>query len=57
MLRQAVPSDQPNRERSPTIFFGTILVGVSIGAFIPGLFGREIVGHLETFTEAVPEPA
>ena len=42
---------------SPTIFFGTILVFVSIGAFIPVLFGRETVGQLETFTEAVPEPA
>jgi MFS transporter, putative metabolite:H+ symporter len=42
---------------SPTIFFGTILVVVSIGAFIPVLFGRETVGQLETFTEAVAEPA
>jgi MFS transporter, putative metabolite:H+ symporter len=40
---------------SPTIFFGTILGVVSIGAFIPLLFGRETVGQLETFTEAVPE--
>ena len=42
---------------SPTVFFGTILVIVSIGAFIPLLFGRETVGQLETFTEAVPELA
>jgi MFS family permease len=42
---------------SPTIFFGTILVVVAVGAFIPVLFGRETVGQLETFTEAVPEPA
>jgi MFS family permease len=42
---------------SPTVFFGTILVIVSIGAFIPLLFGRETVGQLETFTETVPEPA
>ena len=42
---------------SPTVFFGTILVIVSIGAFIPVLFGRETVGQLETFTEAVPELA
>jgi MFS transporter, putative metabolite:H+ symporter len=42
---------------SPTIFFGTILVFVSIGAFIPVLFGRETIGQLETFTAAVPEPA
>jgi hypothetical protein len=33
------------------------LVVVSIGAFIPLLFGRETVGQLETFTEAVLEPA
>jgi hypothetical protein len=36
---------------SPTIFFGTILVVVAIGAFIPVLFGRETVGQLETVTE------
>jgi putative MFS transporter len=41
---------------SPIIFFGTILVVVSIGAFIPLLFGRETVGQLEEITEAVPEP-
>jgi MFS family permease len=39
---------------SPTIFFGTILGVVAIGAFIPVLFGRETVGQLETVTEAVP---
>jgi MFS transporter, putative metabolite:H+ symporter len=42
---------------SPTIFFGTILVVVSIGAFIPVLFGRETVGQLETVTEGVAAPA
>jgi MFS transporter, putative metabolite:H+ symporter len=42
---------------SSTIFFGTILAFVSIGAFIPLLFGRETVGQLETFTETVPELA
>lgn len=42
---------------SPTIFFGTILVVASIGAAIPLLFGSETVGQLETFTEAVSEPA
>jgi putative MFS transporter len=42
---------------SPTIFFGTILVVVSIGAFIPLLFGRETVGQLETVTEGAPAPA
>jgi MFS transporter, putative metabolite:H+ symporter len=39
---------------SPTIFFGTILVVVAIGAFIPLAFGRETVGQLETVTEGVP---
>lgn len=42
---------------SPTIFFGTILVVVTIGAFIPVLFGRETVGQLETVTEGAPAPA
>jgi MFS family permease len=36
---------------SPTIFFGTILIVVAIGAFIPLLFGRETIGQLETITE------
>ena len=40
---------------SPTIYFGTILVIVSIGAFIPLVFGRETVGQLESVTETVPE--
>jgi hypothetical protein len=39
---------------SPAIFFGTILVVVTIGAFIPLVFGRETVGQLETVTEGVP---
>jgi MFS family permease len=42
---------------SATIFFGTILVVVTIGAFIPLLFGRETVGQLETVTEGAPAPA
>ena len=42
---------------SPTIFFGTILVVVTDGAFIPLLFGRETVGQLETVTEGAPAPA
>src|SRR5208282_1270289 len=33
---------------SPTIFFGTILGVVAVGAFIPVLFGKETVGQLET---------
>jgi MFS family permease len=39
---------------SATIFFGTIFVIVSIGAFIPLVFGRETVGQLETVTEGEP---
>jgi MFS transporter, putative metabolite:H+ symporter len=39
---------------SATIFFGTILVVVALGAFIPVLFGKETVGQLETVTETVP---
>jgi MFS family permease len=42
---------------SATIFFGTILVVVAIGAFIPLGLGRETVGQLETVTELVPELA
>jgi MFS family permease len=42
---------------SATIFFGTILVVVTVGAFIPLLFGRETVGQLETVTEGAPAPA
>jgi len=42
---------------SATIFFGTILVVVTIGAFIPLLCGRETVGQLETVTEGSPAPA
>jgi hypothetical protein len=39
---------------SPTIFFGTILVVVGVGAFIPVVFGRETVGQLETVSENLP---
>jgi MFS family permease len=42
---------------SPTIFFGTLAVVASIGAFVPVLFGKETVGQLETVTEPVPELA
>jgi len=42
---------------SPLIFFGTLAIVASIGAFVPVLFGRETVGQLETVTERVPEPA
>ncbi|HWD57024.1 MAG TPA: MFS transporter [Stellaceae bacterium] len=40
---------------SAVIFFGTIFIVVSIGAFIPILFGRETVGQLEVVTEAEPQ--
>jgi MFS family permease len=42
---------------SPIAFFGTIVIIVSIGAFIPLLFGKETVGQLEAVTELVPEYA
>jgi MFS transporter, putative metabolite:H+ symporter len=45
---------------SPVVFFGTIVVIVACGAFIPLLFGKETVGQLERVTEgagAQPIPA
>jgi hypothetical protein len=42
---------------SPTIFFGTIVIVVSVGAFIPILFGRETVGQLEVIAAEAAEPA
>jgi MFS transporter, putative metabolite:H+ symporter len=36
---------------SPVAFFGTIVVIVACGAFIPLLFGKETVGQLERVTE------
>ena len=42
---------------SPSIFFGTMMAMVLIGACIPFALGRETVGNLETFTEALPQPA
>jgi putative MFS transporter len=39
---------------SATIFSGTILAVVALGAFIPVLFGKETVGQLETVSETVP---
>ncbi len=42
---------------SPVIFFGTMVVVVAVGACIPLMFGRETLGNLETFTEALPELA
>jgi len=37
---------------SPTVFFGTIMVVVAVGACVPLLFGKETVGQLELVTEA-----
>ena len=42
---------------SPTVFFGTILAVVAVGACIPLLFGKETVGQLELVTQASEEPA
>src|SRR6516165_2093091 len=42
---------------SPTIFFGTILVVVTIGAFTPLLFCRQTLRQLEPITEGAPAPA
>ena len=42
---------------SPMIFFGTLAIVASIGAFVPVLFGKETVGQLETVTEGIPELA
>jgi putative MFS transporter len=42
---------------SPTVFFGTIMVVVAVGACVPVLFGKETVGQLELVTEASEEPA
>jgi MFS family permease len=36
---------------SAPVFFGSLLVFATIGAFIPVLFGRETMGQLETVTE------
>ncbi len=42
---------------SPTIFFGTIVIVVSVGAFIPILFDRETVGQLEIIAAEAAQPA
>jgi len=42
---------------SPTIYFGTLLVVVALGAFVPVVFGKETVGQLEAVAEEVPTPA
>jgi len=42
---------------SPTVFFGTIMVVVAIGACVPLLLGRETIGQLELVSEGAEEPA
>jgi putative MFS transporter len=42
---------------SAPIFFGTIVVVALLGAFVPLLFGKEIVGHLEMVADLSPEYA
>ena len=42
---------------SPGIFFGTMVAVVAVGACVPLVFGRETIGNLEAFTEAIPELA
>jgi hypothetical protein len=49
-----VPYVMVSHTASPTIFFGTMIVMVLIGACIPFALGRETLGNLENFTEAVP---
>ena len=52
-----VPFVMVSHTASPLIFFGTMIVMVVVGACIPFALGRETVGNLETFTEALPELA
>jgi hypothetical protein len=52
-----VPYVMVSHTASPTIFFGTMLVMVGIGACIPFALGRETVGNLETFTEGLASSA
>jgi len=42
---------------SPTVFFGTIMLVVAVGACVPVLFSKETVGQLELVTETAAEPA
>jgi MFS family permease len=42
---------------NPTVFFGSIMVVVALGACVPLLFGKETVGQLELVTERREEPA
>jgi MFS family permease len=52
-----VPYVMVSHTASPMIFFGTMIIMVAIGACIPFALGRETLGNLEAFTEAVPELA
>jgi MFS family permease len=38
---------------SPTLFFGTLMVVVALGAFVPVVFGKETIGQLESVAEEV----
>ncbi len=49
-----VPFVMVSHTASPTIFFGTMIVMVLIGACIPFTLGRETLGQLESFTEVLP---
>jgi MFS family permease len=51
----AMPAFLEAHTQSPMVFFGTLVVVVSIGAFVPVLFGKETVGQLESFNEAASE--
>ena len=52
-----VPFVMVSHTASPTIFFGTMIVMVLIGACIPFTLGRETLGQLESFTEVLPKLA
>ncbi|MGH7046293.1 MAG: MFS transporter [Stellaceae bacterium] len=52
-----VPFVMVSHTASPTIFFGTMIIAVLIGACVPFALGRETLGNLETFTEVLPELA
>ncbi len=53
----AVPFFLEPHTASPIIFFGTLIVIVLVGAFLPILFGKETVGQIELFTEKGAELA
>jgi|GEM_PF-387093 MFS family permease len=52
-----VPFVMVSHTASPTIFFGTMIAMVTIGACIPFALGRETLGNLESFTETEPATA